>query len=155
MRDREAVLVVDHDLRACEALVAALGRAGYAAEGTGDLFTAVARAIESKPQVVVSEIWMPDGPGLDLIKAMRHRGLEVPVVFLARGETKDLCTCATAYGAEACLPRPVVVDDLVWTMERAIARRDSLVAPRRRVVSARREETPSWWGLDSGLAWAR
>jgi len=144
-------MVVDHNVRAREALLGALGRAGYHGEGVGDVFSALARSVEAPPRVVVAELCMPDASGLQLLRAMRERGVNAPVVFLARGETRDMCTCASVYGAEACLPRPIVMDDLVWTIERALARLDNAdLPPTRPQVKQRRR----WWAPAPREAWA-
>ena len=61
---------------------------------------------------------MPGLTGVDLAQRIRRLG-DVPVILTTGAETHDLCTGAEAYGAVACLTKPINLDELLWTIDTA------------------------------------
>ena len=59
--------------------------------------------------------------GSDLLQRIRRVHGDVPVIIATGLETWDLCTSAEAYGAVTCLMKPLDLDELVWTIEMALA----------------------------------
>jgi DNA-binding response OmpR family regulator len=129
MGKRERILVVDDDGDARETLATALTQAGYAVEIVGGGDEALERMRTLPADAVVSDVWMPDMSGLDLIRALRHKGFPQPVVLIT-GLESDLCTAATAYGATSCLKKPFALDELVWAIDCALACKQERVDPR-------------------------
>jgi DNA-binding NtrC family response regulator len=129
MGKRERILVVDDDGDARETLAAALSQAGYAVEIVGGGNEALERIGSLGADAVVSDVWMPDMSGLDLIRALRHKGFFQPVVLMT-GLESDLCTAASAYGATRCLRKPFTLDELIWAIDCALACRPESVDPR-------------------------
>jgi len=65
---------------------------------------------------------MPGGMnGVELAREIKRRNSALPVVLTTGAETRDVCTGANAYGAEACLVKPINLDELLWTIECALA----------------------------------
>jgi DNA-binding NtrC family response regulator len=118
---RDRILVVDDEQDARELFAAVLDQAGYAAEVARDGFEALKKLESARPDLVVSDVQMPGMLGPDLIQHVRKACGEVPVILITGTETHDLCTSAEQYGAVACLEKPVNLDDLVWTIESALA----------------------------------
>ena len=58
--------------------------------------------------------------GVDLAQRIRRES-DVPVVLTTGNETFDLCTDSEAYGAVACLMKPINLDELLWTIDCALA----------------------------------
>ena len=72
--------------------------------------------------LVILDVSLPGLNGLDLLRRMRHRGDNTPVLLLtARGETKDRVNGLDA-GADDYLAKPFEFDELMARL-RAIARR--------------------------------
>jgi CheY-like chemotaxis protein len=122
---RDRVLVVDDDRDACETIALVLQQAGYAVHAVRDGAEALKVVAAHHPDLVLTDLQMPGMNGLDLIRRIRDIDEGVPVVLTTGVETRDLCTGAAAYGAEACLPKPINLDDLLWTIDRALACRRS------------------------------
>lgn len=83
------VLVVDdeHEVRAI--LRAALERDGFSVSEAGDGVTAVDRASERRPDLVLLDLGLPGMAGLDVLRALR-RVSDVPVIVLSgKGEVTD------------------------------------------------------------------
>jgi two-component system C4-dicarboxylate transport response regulator DctD len=68
---------------------------------------------------------MPGMNGIELIRRIHAVDGSVPVVLTTGAETRDLCTAANAYGAVACLTKPINLDELLWTIDCALAIRRS------------------------------
>jgi len=115
------VLVVDDDRDACELIALVLQQAGYAVDAVQDGFQALKLVTSRRPDLVLTDLQMPGMNGLELIRHIRGVDGGVPVVLTTGAETRDVCTGANAYGAEACLVKPINLDELLWTIECALA----------------------------------
>jgi DNA-binding response OmpR family regulator len=129
MKQRDRILVVDDDGDARELFAAALKQAGYAVDLASDGTEALAQAKAVRPDLVLTDLQMPGINGIDLIRYLHAIDETLPVVLTTGRETRDLCTAADSYGAVACLPKPVNLDELLWAIERALACRPPAVAP--------------------------
>src|SRR5256885_5185767 len=130
MATRDRVLVVDDDVDAREALATALSHAGYVVEVAADGSEALAQLGCWPADVVVSDVCLPGMSGVDLVQALRHRGLPQPVVLIT-GLEPDLTSDAPALGAAACLHKPMTLEELVWTIDCALACNRAAATPRR------------------------
>jgi CheY-like chemotaxis protein len=113
-------LIVDDDQDARELIGQVLAEAGYLVEVAGDGLEAIAKLPRTLPDLVLTDLRMPGMHGVDLAQRIRSQS-DVPVVLTTGNETFDLLTDAGAYGAVACLTKPINLDDLLWTIERALA----------------------------------
>lgn len=94
-----------------------------------DLVTTGAEAIayasaRTGYDLAVIDRMLPDGDGLDVCRALRHRGAAIPILMLtARGEVRDRVSGLDS-GADDYLVKPFDVDELVARV-RALTRRAS------------------------------
>jgi DNA-binding NarL/FixJ family response regulator len=126
MTERASVVLVDdHDLirqglsRAFErqADFTVVGQAGSVAE-------AIALAEKIAPDVVVTDVRLPDGTGLDLVRTLRADRPEVGLVVLTMYAGDEQLFAALEAGASAFVAKDAPADDVV------AAARHALVAPR-------------------------
>jgi CheY-like chemotaxis protein len=120
---KDRVLVVDDDRDARETLATALAQSGYLVQVAADAPDALGRLGSWPADLVVSDVCLPGMSGVDLVQALRQQGLRQPVVLIT-GLDRDLATAARAYGASACLRKPMVLDELLWSIECALACRE-------------------------------
>jgi len=116
-------MVVEDDRDARETLAMALAQSGYAVDIVGDGREALGRLGSWPADVLVSDVNMPRMDGLQLIQAMRASGRNQPVVLISGGEPDQLRRAA-AFGASACLRKPMSLDELIWAIECALACRE-------------------------------
>ena len=114
------VLVVDDEMQIGEALCAYLERDGFSAS----VATSVAQAqheIESnRPDLLVLDITLPDGSGLDLLRGLNERN--IPTILLtARGEEIDRVV-GLEMGADDYITKPFSPREVVARV-RAVLRR--------------------------------
>jgi DNA-binding NtrC family response regulator len=119
-RRRDRILIVDDDRDARELIGQVLVEAGYLVEVAADGFEAMAKLPCALPDLVLTDLRMPGMHGVDLAQRIRRES-DVPVVLTTGNETFDLCTDSEAYGAVACLLKPINLDDLLWTIDCALA----------------------------------
>jgi two-component system response regulator HydG len=125
MMTKTRVLVVDDEADAREMLSAILSQAGFDVDDAADGFAALTKVSRYRPDVVVTDLRMPGMTGVDLLQRIRRIHGDVPVILATGLETWDLCTAAEAYGAVTCLVKPIEFDELVWTIEMALAVRQN------------------------------
>lgn len=119
-KGRDRILIVDDDRDARELIGSVLAEAGYTVEVAKDGFDAINKLEAVRPDLVLTDLRMPGLTGVDLAQRIRALG-DVPVILSTGAETHDLVTGAEAYGAVACLTKPINLDELLWTIERALA----------------------------------
>jgi CheY-like chemotaxis protein len=117
---RDTILIVDDDRDARELIGQVLAEAGYLVEVAADGFEAMAKLPGALPDLVLTDLRMPGMHGIDLAQRIRQES-DVPVVLTTGNETFDLCTGSEAYGAVACLLKPINLEDLLWTIDCALA----------------------------------
>jgi len=121
------VLVVEDDIRLGNALSKALQRQGY------EVLRAVtaAEALEAPPvDLILLDMGLPDGDGLDICRRLRQEGSDVPIIAVtARGEERDR-VMGLRCGADDYLVKPYSLAELGARIE-AVFRR---VRPRPRQV---------------------
>ncbi len=77
-------------------------------------------SLTQKPQVVVSDIQMPGGSGLDLLQALKLRNPELPVIIMTAYSDLDSAVSAFQGGAFEYLPKPFDVDLTIQLIRRAL-----------------------------------
>jgi DNA-binding response OmpR family regulator len=91
----KTILIVDDDSKSIAPLQIRLKAAGYEVLTAPNGLVGLQQAIERRPDLVVMDVWMPDGPGILTAQRLKHVGLaHVPVIFLTAGSKKDLWNIA-------------------------------------------------------------
>ncbi|MGD0483127.1 MAG: sigma-54 dependent transcriptional regulator [Gemmatimonadales bacterium] len=119
------VLVVDDDATIRVALRDALTSAGFdvsLAEGAKEALALVAR---SEPDVVVSDVRMPDMSGLELLRLLRDRAPDIAIVLMTAFDDMPTVVEAMKHGAVEFLVKPLDLDDLLKTLGRVLEDRES------------------------------
>lgn len=122
LKRREQILVVEDDVSSCELIGEVLHDAGYSIDLAHSGPEAMDAASRRRPDVVLSDLQMPGFDGLELTRRLHEADPELPIV-LTTGlqDTKDVVTAAEAYGAVACLRKPMNLEELLWVLDRALA----------------------------------
>ncbi len=117
------VLLVEDEALFARAVTKRLQQAGYACERAETLADGRAIARQFLPDLVLLDMRLPDGNGLDLLAEFVTKGIAV-VVMTAYGEVSDAVN-AMKQGAVDYLKKPVDLEELLLTVEKA-QRTDSL-----------------------------
>lgn len=123
------VWIIDDDRSIRWVLEKALTQADLHVTGFSSGSSVLAKLQLHRPDVILSDIRMPEINGLDLLKsiAAAHPGL--PVIIMTAYSDLDSAVAAYQGGAFDYLPKPFDVDDAVELVKRAIAHAKSIDAP--------------------------
>ena len=122
-----SILICDDDAAIRMVVTQALRRAGHrvtAAASLGELRRELAAA---RPDVLVTDVVLPDGNGLDFVATFTGEMPDVPVIVLSAQNTLSTAVRATEAGAFDYLPKPFDLDALTATVASALARGRRLV----------------------------
>jgi len=116
------VLVADDDRTIRTVLTQALTRAGCKVHATSSLTTLMRWVGEGKGDVVISDVAMPDGNGLEMLPKIAEDRPGLPVIVISAQNT--IMTAIKAAEAEAYdyLPKPFDLPDLMKRTARALER---------------------------------
>jgi EAL domain-containing protein (putative c-di-GMP-specific phosphodiesterase class I) len=117
------VLVVDDDevmLRVCSAVLSSVGL-------TADLVSNPVEALERirsfRYDAIVSDIRMPDGDGITLLRAARAHDATVPFVLMTGAPSVESAVSALEHGALKYLQKPFSVDEFAEAVTSAVHKR--------------------------------
>lgn len=116
------VFVVDDDASVRRALGRLLRTAGYEVETFETAEDYLVRAAPKPPACLVLDIRMPGVGGLELQQALPGTPLELPIVFITGHGDETARAQALAAGAVDVLFKPLVANDLIEAIERALDR---------------------------------
>ncbi len=118
---RDRILLVESDPVVADLIGRqALQSVGYQVVVVGDGNSAIARAVQWNPDLVLANLNLPGLSGKDLMVALQAQGLQMPVILLAnRGQEADIVQ-AFRLGATDYLLLPVREAEVVSAVERAL-----------------------------------
>jgi len=116
------ILLVEDNLRLATYVRRGLEKNDFTVDGVGMLADAEA-AMEMVPyDLLVLDLGLPDGDGLDLLKKLRGEGQNIPVLVLTARDGIDDRVRGLNAGADDYLLKPFAVEELIARM-RALLRR--------------------------------
>ena len=101
------VLIVDDEEAMREVLEVRISGWGYDVVVAGDGEEARRRAREFGPDLVISDVVLPDLSGLDLLRTLRNGDAERPVILITAHGTVELAVEAIKQGARDFLTKPL------------------------------------------------
>lgn len=115
------ILLVEDDTAIALPLVQGLTRAGFVVDRVGRVDQAMAALDQGLPDILLLDLGLPDGDGLDIARTVRGRA-DIPILVLsARGEELDQVV-GLEVGADDYLVKPFGLRELVARI-RAVSRR--------------------------------
>lgn len=118
------ILVVDDEPSARSGLEKLLARSGYAVTTAEDGAKALALAKEVAPDVVVTDLNMPNMDGLTLIDALRAQDRDLPIIVATASGQVSAAVDAMRKGAADFLTKPIDFDVLLLAIERSLERKE-------------------------------
>ena len=115
------LLLVDDDVELCALMTEYFGRKGFRIDCVHNGRDGLARALDSRPDLVILDGMLPVLDGFEVLRQLRRRS-DVPVVMLtARAQERDRIEGLES-GADDYLPKPFGPDELLARV-RAVLRR--------------------------------
>jgi len=120
------LLIVDDESDSREALAELTQRWGYQVQTAADGTEALRRAIEWHPDVILTDLVMPNMDGLWLLRALRAELPDCPVVLLTGRGTIQTAVQAIKEGAYEFIEKPLEVSRLRIVLDRALEKKETL-----------------------------
>jgi DNA-binding NtrC family response regulator len=121
---RASILVVEDDTAMREMLREALEDDGYAVETAEDGRAGVERVRKGGIDLVVSDVKMPEIDGLDMLREIKAVSPSPYVITITAFGSIDTAIRAVKLGAFDYITKPFEVDQLILSVEKALAERE-------------------------------
>src|SRR5688572_33408977 len=120
LSSQKTILVVDDEDKVRESVKEVLTDEGYRVLDTADA-TCVLEMIEAEqPGLVLLDIWMPKIDGIGLLKEIKSKKPSTNVVMISGHGNIHTAVTATKFGAFDFIEKPVSLDGLLLTVQRAL-----------------------------------
>jgi len=123
------ILIIDDNEDLCAALGTALNRAGYEVAQAQGAKLGLKLFRESKFDLVLSDILMPDTDGLELIFTLRKTDTTLPIIAMSgggHGSAEHYLHVADVSGASAVIRKPFSPEELIELIEIQLASPEAL-----------------------------
>ncbi len=137
------ILVVDDDLDLAKEVSRFLKENNYDVKSVGTLEMARKSLAEFQPDVILLDLKLPDGSGIDFLPDVKDRAPETIVVMLSGYGNIPIAVDAIKQGANDFLTKPVEPDYLLFSLERLVEQKhlrnrliiqDLEIADRRKMI---------------------
>lgn len=119
---RAKILVVDDDAAIRLVVTEALRREGHEVRTAATVAEQVSMLEIFVPDVLITDVMLPDGNGLDLVPSILKKRPDLPVIVLSAQNTLTTAVRATEQGAFEYLPKPFDLDELCRAVRDGLAR---------------------------------
>ncbi|MFZ5895059.1 MAG: sigma-54-dependent transcriptional regulator [Myxococcota bacterium] len=118
------ILVVDDDASARSALKKLFESQNFEVDVASDGKQALERYLELPPDVVVTDLHMPELDGLGLLQGIRERDRSIPVIMITSASELAPAVAAMRAGATDYITKPIDFDAVLLSVNRAVEQRD-------------------------------
>ncbi|MEK9724505.1 MAG: nitrogen regulation protein NR(I) [Rhodospirillaceae bacterium] len=114
------ILVADDDAAIRTVVSQALTRAGFEVRSAGNAATLWHWVEKGDGDLVITDVMMPDGNGLDLVPKIRRLRPDLRIIVMSAQTTLMTAVKATERGAFEYLPKPFDINELVTVVKRGL-----------------------------------
>jgi EAL domain-containing protein (putative c-di-GMP-specific phosphodiesterase class I) len=139
---RARVLVVDDETEVRQVMVRMLSAVGYDVCAANDGAEAIRILDRETVDLVVTDLAMPNGDGMSVLRNVRERNEELPVVLVAGAPTTESAIRAVRYRATEYLTKPLDPDTFLEAVRRAL-QMTQLAALRRTAMELGHSSNPA------------
>ena len=123
------VLIVEDDMGIASGLAATLKAAGYAVDVCGTLGQASAALQVETFDLVLLDLNLPDGDGIDWLRRLRAGGQPMPVLIMTARDALPDRVAGLDQGADDYLVKPFEPEELLARMRVALRRSEGRASP--------------------------
>lgn len=118
----KTILIVEDDLNIVAALEIRCQAAGYSAMAAGDAASGLSKAVQHKPDLILLDISMPAGDGLQLARRLKSlpETNRAPIIFITASKDPDLRQKVMDLGAAGLFEKPYDADELFAVIGHAL-----------------------------------
>ena len=118
---KQRILVVDDDDAIREMMVLALSKEGYRVECAGSTADGLAYLNEKPVDLVIADIYLGDGTGLDLVDAVDAGKIDTRMILVTARGSVETASFARSHGVFDYLAKPLEIEHLVGRVQAALA----------------------------------
>lgn len=122
--NKKTIMVVDDDPKIVKALALRLSAAGYQTITTFNGMTGLILAKVKRPDLIITDIWMPSGCGLSMAFRMNQLFPGTPLIFLTASKQPGLKEKAMELGASGYMEKPYEPGVLLQLVAELLAARE-------------------------------
>ena len=123
MKQEAFVLLVDDEAELRAALAEALEGAKYHVQAVGTAMKARAAMEHGKYDVVILDVQLPDGNGVDLLQEFRASNPDIGIIMITGYAEMDIAVDSMRYGADDFLKKPFTPDELLVRTQEVLKKR--------------------------------
>lgn len=131
------VLFIEDEAALAEIVSESLGERGFVVTHVKTSAAAWQQYQAQKPDIIVADVMLPDGTGFDLVKKIRTRDMETPVIFLTSRSRPEDVVAGFETGGNDYLKKP-------FSMAELIVRMNALLNRNRQITSSASLETKEY-----------
>ncbi len=117
---RPRLLIVDDEASLRDMLGFVFQKEGFEVRLASNFTEGLADALRSSPDVILCDIKMPDGNGLELLRKVKEENARVPVIMITAHTSTEDAVEAMKAGAIDYIKKPFDNDELVLIVRRAL-----------------------------------
>ena len=117
------ILLIDDDPGLSEVVELLLTREGYAVARAGTVKEGLERIRRARIELVITDLRLPDGTGLDAIAAIRRLRPELPIIMITSFSSLESAIGALRAGAVDYIVKPFDNDEFLHAVARALNER--------------------------------
>ena len=136
------ILLVEDDAPTCWRLQDALVKAGYEVRSAGTLGEARSALAGGAPRVLLTDLRLPDGHGIELIREMRQRFPDTEIMVISALGDEESVISAITVGATGYLLKDAFPTDIAATVRDLVAGHSPISASIARFIVRRTQNTP-------------
>jgi len=107
------ILVVDDEEPIVDAISYNLKKQGFAVETAGDADECMSRFLSTRPDLVLLDVMLPSGSGLDLCRRLHQHSAALPVLLLTARAAEADCLLGFDAGADDYVVKPFSMRELM------------------------------------------
>jgi len=134
MADKKRILVVDDEPQITRVLRTSLTGSGYEVRTANDGHAGLRSAREWQPDLVITDVSMPNMNGIELCSQLRSESAVPIIVLSVKGEEKTKVEALDA-GADDYVTKPIGMDELLARVRRNLARTEPTEDTSRRTIT--------------------
>lgn len=123
------ILVIDDDDQFNQMVRMILSQAGYDVSSAADGAAGLKLFRETQPDLVITDIYMPEKEGLETIMELRASGSRTRILVISGGSpqmnTTEMFNMAALFGADAMLAKPFDLDLFLNTVKNLLTEIDA------------------------------
>jgi two-component system response regulator AtoC len=114
------ILICDDEMLIRLWLEEHLDEEGYDAEGVGDGESLLAALARKPAELVLLDLRLPDGSGIEFLQRIRERDRHLPVIMITAFGEVETAVAAVRAGAHHFLEKPIQLAELLLLIEQAL-----------------------------------